>query len=109
MSSSVNPSGDGVLRQQSQARLIFFWTPIERMRIDVDALVGQNSSTDDRIDNDRDYRQAGVRLGYQFLQEWWLSARYRYRQQDISRNLAGAGSGNSVFVTLSYRLPKEIF
>ena len=109
VSASVSPSGNGVLQQRNQARLTYFWTPVERMRFDIDGLIGQNSSTDDRIDNDRDYRQAGIRFAYQFMQEWWLSARYRYREQERNRNADDLGSGNSVFLTLSYRLPKEIF
>lgn len=109
IASTISPSGDGILRQNNQGRLSFYWTPRERMRLDADALAGRSSSTDDRIDDDRDYRQAGLRLAYQFLQEWWVSARYRYREQEYDRNDAGAASGNSVFVTVSYRLPKEVF
>jgi hypothetical protein len=114
LSSSFRPSGNGTLRQQVQGRLVFFWKPIERMRIDFDGIVGRDSTTDDRLedinrDRDRDYRQVGVRLGYQFAQEWWISARYRYREQEIDSNPNGAGTGNSVFATLSYRLPNEIF
>jgi hypothetical protein len=109
LSSNISPSGNGILLQRNQGRLSFYWKPLERIRFDIDGLVGRNTSTDDRIDDDRDYRQAGARLAYQFLQEWWISARYRYREQEFDRADAGAARGNSVFVTVSYRLPKEVF
>lgn len=109
ISSQVTPSGDGILRQQNQGRLLFYWKPLERMRFDIDGLVGRSTSTDDRIDDGRDYRQAGARFAYQFLSEWWISARYRFRETEYDRSTVGAGRGNSVFVTLSYRLPEEIF
>ena len=34
---------------------------------------------------------------------------HTYREQEIDSDPNGAGTGNSVFATLSYRLPKEIF
>jgi hypothetical protein len=105
----TSPSGNGVLQQNNQGRVTYFWLPVERMRFDIDALLGSTSSTDDRIDNSRDYREAGVRFAYQIVSEWWISAHYRFREQQYdNRNSGDAGRGNSMFVTLSYRLPKEI-
>lgn len=109
VTASVSPSGSGVLREDNKARLTFNWEPIERLRLDIDGLVGQSSTSDARIDSGRDYSEIGLRLGYQFAPEWWLSGRYRHRIQDYEGNKAGKGRGNSLFVTVSYRLPKEIF
>jgi len=108
ISSSISPSGDGILRQNNEGRLTYYWKPRERMRLDIDARIGRSDTTGDLIDDQRDFSEAGVRLGYQFRQDWWVSARYRYRTQDYERHGQGEGSGNRVAVSVSYRLPKEI-
>ncbi|MEH6591234.1 MAG: hypothetical protein V7746_13330 [Halioglobus sp.] len=108
MSSGVSPSGNGVLRYNNRAQLTFYWNPRERMRVDIDAIVGQNDSTDDRVSNKRDFSEAALRIGYQFAENWWASARYRYRTNETERSISGAGSSNLLSATLSYKLPKEI-
>lgn len=112
ISSAVVPSGNGVLQQQNRGQVLFYWTPVERMRFDLDGLVGRSDSSDERIDNGRIYQELGLRLGYQFLQDWWLSARYRLREQRGDSDAGGetgTARSNSVYLTVSYRLPKEIF
>jgi hypothetical protein len=112
VSSRYAPTGNGTLRQNSQGRLRFYWKPRQRMRVDIDAVIGREESSDDRIDNKRDFSQAGVRFGYQFAEDWWLSASYRYRTQEASRPLLvqdqAKATGNTVSVGVSYRLPEEI-
>jgi hypothetical protein len=108
VSAAVSPSGDGILRQNNEVRLSYYWTPRERIRLDFDASIGLSDTTGDRIDDQRDFSQAGVRVGYQFVESWWLSMRYRYRTQEYERNGLGEGSGSNINVSLSYRLPKEI-
>jgi hypothetical protein len=108
VSASVSPSGDGILRQNNEVRLSYYWTPRERIRLDFDASIGLSDTTGDRIDDQRDFTQASVRVGYQFVESWWLSMRYRYRTQEYERNGLGEGSGSNISVSLSYRLPKEI-
>jgi len=88
--------------------LSYFWKPRERLRLDIDARIGRSDTAGDRIKNKRDHSELGIRAGYQFKKDWWLSARYRYRTQENERFGLGSGSGNTVFVSLSYRLPEEI-
>jgi hypothetical protein len=107
VSANTSPSGNGVLRQQNRGRAVLYWVPAERMRIDFDGVLGRDSATDDRIDNGRDYSEAGMRFAYQFLSRWWFSAQYRFREQQYDFQ-ESQGRGNSLFFALSYRLPKEI-
>lgn len=113
VSSSYAPNGNGTLQQSSQGRLTFYWKPRERMRVDIDAYIGRVESSDDRIENKRDFSQAGIRFGYQFAENFWLSASYRYRTQEYDRSLQtldqGKGTGSLVSASVSYRLPEEIF
>jgi hypothetical protein len=108
LSASISPSGDGVLRQNSEARLKYYWKPRERVRLDINARVGRSETTGDRVDDERDYSQAGIRLGYQFAQDWWFLTSYRYRVQEYERNGQGEGNGNSISASVSYRLPREV-
>jgi hypothetical protein len=108
VSSAISPSGDGILRQNSEARLRYYWKPRERLRLDFDARFGSRDTTGDRVDDKRDYAEAGVRVGFQFAKDWWVSARYRYREQDYERNNLGKGDGNLFLGTVSYHLPEEI-
>ncbi|MCX2980980.1 hypothetical protein EYC98_08900 [Halieaceae bacterium IMCC14734] len=108
ISSRVTPSGDGVLRQTDEARAKYYWKPFERARLDFDARIGQSDTTEDRVENARDYSEAAVRFGYQFAEQWWLSARYRYRTQENERSGLGEGTGNLFNVGISYRLPEEV-
>ena len=108
ISSRVTPSGDGVLRQTDEARATYYWKPFERIRLDFDARIGQSDTTEERARDARDYSEAAVRFGYQFAQQWWLSARYRYRTQEFERNGLGEGTGNLFNVGISYRLPEEV-
>lgn len=106
--SRVAPSGDGILRQNYGAQVRVGWRPIERLDLGMDTQYGLNRSTDDRIEDGREYGQAGVRLSYQFAREWWFSGSYRFREQNYENSALSTAHGNSVFLTLSYRLPKEI-
>lgn len=108
VSASVSPSGDGVLRQNNRAELKYYWTPRERMRLDIDGQLGLSDTTGNRVDDERIFSQLGVRLGYQFIENWWVSARYRYRTQENDRIAQGEGRSSSVRIGVSYRLPKEI-
>ena len=107
ISSRVSPSGNGILQQYHQGRMGVNWEPIERMRLTADGLLGQNTSTDDRIQGGRIFREVGVGLNYRFVRDWWVSGRYRYREQDYESQSQN-GRGNALFVTLSYRLPRDI-
>ncbi|TGD71871.1 hypothetical protein E4634_17325 [Mangrovimicrobium sediminis] len=104
------PSGNGRLREDTQARLKYFWKPLERMRLDFDARYGVSKDTRARggTETERDYAEAGVRFAYQFAEEWWVSAKYRYRLQDYENSANGSGEGNLFLASVSYRLPKEI-
>lgn len=123
--SQVSPNGNGNLRRNYGGRLSYKWKPLERMEVNMDTRVGQDQSSDDRFKNKRNYGEVGGRIAYQFAKEWWLSVRYRYREQqyenvvisliDIDDRIIESevvtqetGRGNSAFLTLSYRLPKEI-
>jgi hypothetical protein len=107
-SSQILPSGDGILRKNYEARLKYYWKPRERLRLDIDTRISRSDTTGGRVDDARDFAEAGIRLGYQFAEHWWLSARYRYREQDYERNNEGKGDGNTIEASVSYRLPKEI-
>ena len=107
--SRISPTGNGVLQQQNGGGLGFNWKPRERLRFDIDALGGYSTASDDRIDDGRQYWQVGTRFAYQFLKEWWVSARYRFREQESDRSNQGVARGNSVLLTVSYRLPREVF
>ena len=81
---------------------------MQRLRLDVDALTGQTDTSGDTLKNKRTFSEAAVRIAYHIANEWWLSARYRYREQDYERNSLGSANGNLVSASVSYRLPKEI-
>jgi hypothetical protein len=70
--------------------------------------MGVTDTTGDQVDNKRTYGEAAIRVGYQFAEDWWFSARYRYREQDYERSPFGSANGNQVTADVSYRLPEEI-
>lgn len=102
------PSANGYLQEDNQGRAGFYWTPREQLRFDIKGRVGETNTSSDQFQNKRTYSEAAFRVGYQFAKEWWLSARYRYREQDYDRNSLGDADGYLVSASVSYRLPKEI-
>jgi hypothetical protein len=108
LDSSYSPSGNGYLQQSSRARVTAHWKPRQRLRLDVDVLTGYTDTSGDSLKNKRTFSEAAIGIAYQVANEWWLSARYRYREQDYERNNFGQGQGNLVTASASYKLPKEI-
>ena len=106
--SNYTPSNNGYLQQETQARTNFYWKPQERWRLDLSAQLGETDTSGGQVNNNRTYGEAAIRVGYQFAEQWWVSGRYRYRQQEYERNLLGSANGNTLFAEVSYRLPKEI-
>ncbi|MFV8816181.1 hypothetical protein [Haliea sp. E17] len=108
MFSRYSPSADGGLREDSQASFVWNWEPVERLRLDVDTRYGLSKRASSAIAQEREYGEVGVRIGYQFAENWWVSGRYRYRTQQYKAASAGAGDSNLVSAGVSYRLPREI-
>lgn len=108
LDSGFSPSSNGYLQESNSARFTAHWKARERLRVDFDGRVGMTDTTGDQLENKRTYGEAAVRVGWQFAEEWWLSARYRYREQDYERNPSGSANGNQITADVSYRLPKEV-
>ena len=106
--SRFSPSADGGLRENSEAQFSYYWKPRERIRLDLEMIYGQSDSSDNSDRSNRVFTEVGVRFGYQFAREWWVGTHYRFRQQEYDNSQDGAGEGNLVAISLSYRLPKEI-
>ena len=108
VNASYSPSSNGYLQEDNRAGFSFYWTPRERLRFDLDTQVGMTDTSGNEFKNKRTFGQGAVRASYQFAQEWWLSGRYRYREQDYDRNSLGSADGNLFSVGVSYKLPKDI-
>jgi hypothetical protein len=108
ISSKFSPSGNGYLQKQYDVGLKFYWNPFERLRVNFDVNTGLAESSNRDLENKREFSAAAIRVAYEINKNWWLSARYRFREQDYERSNFGKGNGNSVSASLSYKLPKEI-
>lgn len=101
LDSNVQPSGDGILRTVTQAGITAYIELTEHQQIKFNTLLGYNQSSDDRIDDGRLYREFGVEYNYRFLQDWYVGANYRYREQKLKE--VDKGKGNRLLLTLTYR------
>jgi hypothetical protein len=107
-SSRLSPSGNGYLQTVHNVGLRIYWNPLEQLRVNFDLTAGLSDSSNSDLENKREFSAAGIRLAYQFKKDWWLSARYRFREQEYERSSLGKGNGNLVSASVSYKLPKEI-
>lgn len=108
LDSSYAPSGNGYLQERTEGRVTLYWRAQQHLRLNFDALTGYTDTSGDIVKNKRTFSEAAIRVAYQVANDWWLSARYRYREQDYDRSDFGQSQGNLVTLSMSYRLPKEI-
>jgi hypothetical protein len=109
----LTPSGDGLLdttrvsvggsQSLSERMAMQFGVQAFRNRGDV----GANTT---RRNRDRDYADASIGFSYQLAPDWQLQGTYRFAWQKYEDDKVdeGAGTGNSVFLNVSYTWPREL-
>lgn len=102
-SSSVDPSGSGYALQKDRISAVWRRELTELMDVSVNALALRTSSLREDVTGvDRDFYEAGARLGWRLSPQLRLSAGYRYRYQAYD-DLDGSAEDNAVDARLSYR------
>ncbi len=96
------PSGNGLLRVTDQLNLRYRYSLSELSRVSINVIAGRRSIIDDRVNADRDYVRFGVRLERRLSENWVVSGRYLYSQQD-RQQVSGTASANEVQISLVYR------
>lgn len=96
-----NATGNTVKKRQFTATYTHRYT--QDVTGQIRALVLSQESNGNQT-GDRLYYEIGPKIGWQFLPNWNVSARYRYRAQKADPGDQHASS-NAVFVALTYRLP----
>jgi hypothetical protein len=106
INSGTRPSGDGYLLQTTQLDLGYRYHVTEQSRFDFTLVGGNSSSLDSRINNDRDYARANLRMDYRFAPSWYVAGTYTYSYQDRQRALGDADS-NAVYASLVFNPQKK--
>ncbi|MEL7043658.1 MAG: hypothetical protein AAGL66_01370, partial [Pseudomonadota bacterium] len=96
------PSGNGGFQTTDQLTLRYRYKLAERSRLIFDLVGGRRAILDERINNDRDYARAGVRVEFGLSESLVLSGRYIYSRQD-RENTPGTATSNEVRLSLVYR------
>lgn len=108
LKNDLTPSGDGYLRQTSQLDLIYRYDVSELSRFELALVAGSSTATDSRIDNDRDYARARLRLDYRFSPSWYVAGTYTYSYQDRDR-AQGTADGNEIYLSLIFHPEKNVW
>jgi hypothetical protein len=106
--SDLTPSGDGYLRQTSQLDLSYRYDVSERSRFELALVGGTSKALDSRINNDRYYARARLRLDYRVSPSWYVAGTYTYSYQDRDR-AQGTADSNAVYLSLIFHPEKNVW
>ena len=71
-------------------------------------MAGTSTATDNRINNDRDYARARLRVDYRFSPSWYVAGTYTYSYQDRDR-AQGTANSNAVYLSLIFHPEKNVW
>ncbi len=106
--SGTRPSGNGNVDKTNQLDLTYRYHVTERTRFDLILVGGTNRSLDNRVDNDRDFARARLRLDYRISQSWYVAGSYIYSYQDRERD-NGSADSNQIRVSLIFQPVKNVW
>ena len=104
----LTPSGNGYLRVTNQLDLTYKYSVSERSHFELGLVGGQSSALDSRIDNDRDYARARLRLDYRFSRSWYVAGTYIFSYQDQDR-ADGDADSNQINLSLIFHPEKNVW